>query len=147
MTMHLIDTSTTVRGNLTTLRRRRGRQQCHWGRRRRRRGRWWRHRGRRRRRRGAGGVEGGGGAEVGQSDGAKQNFTVIRVLRQRGYSPYTRGIFSIGWIMSADTNTEIYGIGWCNLADTKNLLYQLDYISRYQQSLAYKYRPHTTVST
>jgi hypothetical protein len=42
-----------------------------------------------------GGVE-GGSAEVGQPDGAKPNFTVIRVSRQRGYSPYTRYIFGIG---------------------------------------------------
>jgi hypothetical protein len=31
----------------------------------------------------------GGGAEVGQPDGAKPNFTVIRVLHRRGFSPYT----------------------------------------------------------
>jgi hypothetical protein len=52
------------------------------------------------------GVEGGdsverggievGGAKVGQPDGAKPNFTAIRVLRRRGYSPYTRYIFGIG---------------------------------------------------
>jgi hypothetical protein len=48
-----------------------------------------------------GGGEGGGGsaevdgAEVGQPDGAKPNFTVIRVSRRRGYSPYTRYIFGI----------------------------------------------------
>jgi hypothetical protein len=44
---------------------------------------------------GGGGVE-GGGAKVGQPDGAKQNFTVIRVSRRRGYSPYTRYIIGIG---------------------------------------------------
>jgi hypothetical protein len=47
-----------------------------------------------------GGVEGGGieggGVEVGQPDGAKQNFTVIRVSHRWGYSPYTRYIFGIG---------------------------------------------------
>jgi hypothetical protein len=47
-----------------------------------------------------GGVEGGGveggGAEIGQPDDTKPNFTVIRVLRRRGYSPYTRYIFGIG---------------------------------------------------
>jgi hypothetical protein len=37
-----------------------------------------------------GGVEGGGGTEVGQPDGAKLNFTTIRVSRRWGYSPYTR---------------------------------------------------------
>jgi hypothetical protein len=36
-----------------------------------------------------------GGAEVGQTDGAKPNFTTIRVLCWRGYSPYTRYIFCI----------------------------------------------------
>jgi hypothetical protein len=41
------------------------------------------------------GVE-GGGAEVGQPDGTKPNFTVIRVSRRRGYSPYTWYIFGIG---------------------------------------------------
>jgi hypothetical protein len=40
-------------------------------------------------------IEGGGGAEVGQSDGTKPNFTVIRVSRRRGYSPYTRYIIGI----------------------------------------------------
>jgi hypothetical protein len=69
---------------------------------------------------GGGGVEGGGGAELGQPDGAKWNFTAIRVSRRRGYSPYTRDIFGIGWIMSADTNNEIYGIGWRNPVDTKD---------------------------
>jgi hypothetical protein len=62
------------------------------------------------------GIE-GGGAEVGQPDGVKPNFTVIRVSRRRGYSPYTRYIFCIGWIMSADANNEIYGIGWVTSAD------------------------------
>jgi hypothetical protein len=42
-----------------------------------------------------GGIE-GGGAEVGQPDGAKSNFTAIRVSRRWGYSPYTRYIFGIG---------------------------------------------------
>jgi hypothetical protein len=42
-----------------------------------------------------GGVE-GGGTEVGQPDGKKPNFTVIRVSRRWGYSPYTRYIFGIG---------------------------------------------------
>jgi hypothetical protein len=42
------------------------------------------------------GVEGAGGAKGGQPDGAKLNFTVIRVLRWRGYSSYTRYIISIG---------------------------------------------------
>jgi hypothetical protein len=37
----------------------------------------------------------GGDAEVGQPDGAKPNFTAIRVLCWRGYSPYTRYIFCI----------------------------------------------------
>jgi hypothetical protein len=37
-----------------------------------------------------GGINGGGDAEVGQPDGAKPNFTMIRVLRRWGYSPYTR---------------------------------------------------------
>jgi hypothetical protein len=41
-----------------------------------------------------GGVEGGGG-EVVQPDGAKQNFTMIRVSHGRGYSRYTRYIFGI----------------------------------------------------
>jgi hypothetical protein len=39
------------------------------------------------------GIEGGGGAEggkLGQPNGANQNFTVIRVSRRWGYSPYTR---------------------------------------------------------
>jgi hypothetical protein len=49
--------------------------------------------------------------------------------------------------MSADTKNEIYTIGGLNPADTKNILYQLDYVSRYQQISAYKYRPHTTVPT
>jgi hypothetical protein len=80
---------------------------------------------------GGGGIE-GGGVEVGQPDGAKQNFTVIRVLHWRDYSHYTRYIFGIGWIMSADTKNEIYTIGGLNPADTKNILYQLGYISRYQ---------------
>jgi hypothetical protein len=44
---------------------------------------------------GGGGVE-GGGAEVGQPDGAQKNFTVVRVSRRRGYSPYTRYIIGIG---------------------------------------------------
>jgi hypothetical protein len=54
---------------------------------------------------GGGGVEGGGaeggsgveggGAEVGQPDGAKENFTVIRVSCRRGYSSYTRYIIGI----------------------------------------------------
>jgi hypothetical protein len=42
-----------------------------------------------------GGVE-GGGVEVGQPDSAKPNFTVIRVSRRQGYSPYTRYMFCIG---------------------------------------------------
>jgi hypothetical protein len=41
-----------------------------------------------------GGIE-GGGAEVGQRDGVKSNFTMVRVSHRRGYSPYTRYIFSI----------------------------------------------------
>jgi hypothetical protein len=44
-------------------------------------------------------VEGGGGAEggkLGQPDAANQNFTTIRVSRQRGYSPYTRYVIGIG---------------------------------------------------
>jgi hypothetical protein len=41
-----------------------------------------------------GGVE-GGGAEVGQPDGAKLNFTTIRVSCRRGYSPYTQHILGI----------------------------------------------------
>jgi hypothetical protein len=45
---------------------------------------------------GGGGVEGGGGTEVGQPDGAKPNFTAIRVLRRWGYSPYTWYIIGIG---------------------------------------------------
>jgi hypothetical protein len=39
-----------------------------------------------------GGVKGGGGVEggkIGQPDGAKPNFTAIRVSRRRGYSAYT----------------------------------------------------------
>jgi hypothetical protein len=36
-----------------------------------------------------GDVEGGGGAEVGQPDGAKPNFTMIRVSCRWGYFPYT----------------------------------------------------------
>jgi hypothetical protein len=83
-----------------------------------------------------GGVEGGrvegGGAKVGQPDGAKPNFTVIRVSRRRG-TPFIPGtlvvsayviqpipkisfmvsvdviqpipiIFCIGWLTSTDTN-------------------------------------------
>jgi hypothetical protein len=45
------------------------------------------------------GTEGGGGTEggkLGQSDGANQNFTVIRVSHRRGYSPYTRYVIGIG---------------------------------------------------
>jgi hypothetical protein len=136
---------------------RRGQGRCDGGQ-----GRWWGHHCRRRgRRRGLGqgwwwwrhGVEGGGGgieggsAEVGQPDGAKPNFTVIRVLRWRRYSPYTWYIIGIGWCNSADTKNFIHGIGWRNTTDTNNLLYRLAYVSRYQQSLAYKYRPHTTVPT
>jgi hypothetical protein len=46
------------------------------------------------------GIEGGcdvegGDIEVGQPDDAKPNFTVIRVSRRRGYSPYTRYIIGI----------------------------------------------------
>jgi hypothetical protein len=41
------------------------------------------------------GIE-GGGAEVGQLDGVKPNFTAIRVSRRWGYSPYTRYIIGIG---------------------------------------------------
>jgi hypothetical protein len=55
-----------------------------------------RRRGRRRRWRG---VEGGGGTEGekhGQPDGANQNFTTIRVSRQRGYSSYTQYVIGIG---------------------------------------------------
>jgi hypothetical protein len=37
-----------------------------------------------------GGVEGGGDIEVGQPDGAKPNFTMIRVSCRWGYFPYTR---------------------------------------------------------
>jgi hypothetical protein len=61
--------------------------------------------------------EGGGGAKVGQADGAKPRDSAIRVSRQRGYSPYTRSflvsaelcqpipiIFCIGWVTSVDTN-------------------------------------------
>jgi hypothetical protein len=44
---------------------------------------------------GGGGVE-GGGAEVGQPDGAQIFFTVVRVSRRRGYSPYTWYIIGIG---------------------------------------------------
>jgi hypothetical protein len=44
---------------------------------------------------GGGGVE-GGDAEVGQPDGTKKFFTVIRVSRRRGYSPYTQYIIGIG---------------------------------------------------
>jgi hypothetical protein len=95
---------------------------------------------------GGGGVE-GGGAEVGQPNDAKPNFTMIRVLRRRGYSPYTRYIIGISWRNSADTKNFIYGIGWHNTADTNNLLYWLAYVSWYQQSSAYKYHPHTTVPT
>jgi hypothetical protein len=60
---------------------------------------------------------GGGGAEVGQPDDTKPRDSMIRVLRRRGYSPYTLSflvsaelcqpipiIFCIGWVMSADTN-------------------------------------------
>jgi hypothetical protein len=43
-----------------------------------------------------GGVEGVGGAEGGQHDGAKPKFTTIRVSRRRGYSSYTRYIIGIG---------------------------------------------------
>jgi hypothetical protein len=39
---------------------------------------------------GGDGVEGGGDTELGQSDGVKPNFTVIRILCRWGYSPYTR---------------------------------------------------------
>jgi hypothetical protein len=92
------------------------------------------------------GIE-GGGAEVGQPNGAKPNFTMIRVSCRWGYSPYTRYIIGIGWRNSADTKNFIYGIGWHNTADTNNLLYRLAYVSRYQQSSAYKYHPHTTVLT
>jgi hypothetical protein len=61
--------------------------------------------------------EGGGGAEVGQPDGAKPRDSAIKVSRRWGYSPYTRSflaspdliqlipiIFRIGWVTSADTN-------------------------------------------
>jgi hypothetical protein len=66
---------------------------------------------------GGGGVE-GGGAEVGQPNGVKKNFTVIRVSRRRGYSPYTRYIIGIGRRNLADTKNFIYGIGWLTSADT-----------------------------
>jgi hypothetical protein len=39
---------------------------------------------------------GGRRVEDGQPDGAKANFTAIRVSRRRGYSPYTRYIIGIG---------------------------------------------------
>jgi hypothetical protein len=42
------------------------------------------------------GIEGGGGTEVGQPDGTKLNFTMIRVSCRWGYSPYTRYIIGIG---------------------------------------------------
>jgi hypothetical protein len=62
-----------------------------------------------------GGVEGGrvegGGAKVGQPDGAKPNFTAIRVSRRRGYSLYIRYISGISLRNSADTKNFIYGIG------------------------------------
>jgi hypothetical protein len=45
---------------------------------------------------GGGGSVEGGGAEVGQPGGLKPNFTMIRVSRRQGYSPYTRYIFGIG---------------------------------------------------
>jgi hypothetical protein len=44
---------------------------------------------------GGGGAVKGGGTEVGQPDGTKPNFNVIRVSCQLGYSPYTRYIFGI----------------------------------------------------
>jgi hypothetical protein len=81
------------------------------------------------------GVEGGGGVEgrkIGQLDGAKPNFTAIRVLRWWGYSLYTRYVIGIGWHSAADTKNVIYGIGWRKLANTNNLLYQLAYVSQYQ---------------
>jgi hypothetical protein len=59
-------------------------------------GRRQRHRGRRRRWHG---IEGGGdieGGKLGQPNGANQNFTVIRVSRRWGYSPYTRYVIGIG---------------------------------------------------
>jgi hypothetical protein len=126
----------------------RGHRRRRWGRRRGQgQGWWWQRCGVE-----GGGVEGGGGieggsAEVGQPDGAKPNFTTIRVLHRRGYSPYIRYIIGIGWRNSADTKNFIYGIDWCNTADTNNLLYRLAYARRYQQSWAYKYRPHTTILT
>jgi hypothetical protein len=58
------------------------------------------------------GTEGGGGIEGGkhgQPDGANQNFTVIRVLRRWGYSPYTRYVIGIGRHSVADTKNVIYG--------------------------------------
>jgi hypothetical protein len=57
-----------------------------------------------------GGVE-GGGTEVGQSDGAKPNFTAIRVLCRRRYPSYIWYIIGIGSCHSADTKNFIYGIG------------------------------------
>jgi hypothetical protein len=45
---------------------------------------------------GGGGIEGGGSVEVGKPDGAKLNFTAIRVSCRRGYSPYTWYIIGIG---------------------------------------------------
>jgi hypothetical protein len=45
-----------------------------------------------------GGGVGGGGAEVGQPDGAKPNFTAIRVSRRRGYSPYTRFWYRLNYV-------------------------------------------------
>jgi hypothetical protein len=42
------------------------------------------------------GVEGAGGAEGGQPNGAKANFTAIRVSHRRGYSSYTWYIIGIG---------------------------------------------------
>jgi hypothetical protein len=62
----------------------------------RRRGRRQRHRGRRHQWRG---IEGGGsteGEKLGQPNGTNQNFTVIRVSRRWGYSPYTRYVIGIG---------------------------------------------------
>jgi hypothetical protein len=38
----------------------------------------------------------GGGAKVGHPDGAKPNFTTIRVLCWWGCSPYTRYVFGTG---------------------------------------------------
>jgi hypothetical protein len=72
----------------------------------------------------------GGDAEVGQPDGAKPNFTVIRVSRRQGYSPYSTFLVSVElcqpipimrFMVSADliqSIPKIFCIGWVTSVDT-----------------------------